>query len=54
MTKQQALQLIDRMPAGDAIDRLHQVWLRAIILSIPEGDWERYVRSAANIIAKEH
>ena len=54
MTKQQALNLIDNHKNAlvNPVEMLHWTWLRVIVLKIPDEDWERYVESAVEVLAK--
>jgi len=48
MSKQEALELIDSHKNGllNPAEMLSWVWLRVIILQIPEDNWNQYLEAA--------
>jgi hypothetical protein len=54
MTKTEALQLIDdhKNKMVNPMEMLRWTWLRVIVLQISEEDWERYLTSAVEVLAR--
>ena len=54
MTKEEALKLIDdhKDTLLNPIDMLHWVWVRVILLKIPDEEWQRYVDEAAVVLSR--
>lgn len=54
MTKAEALKLIDdhKNAMINPVAMLHWTWLRVIILSIPDDDWDRYVGAATEVLSQ--
>lgn len=52
MTKADALQIIDAQNKRliDPVEMLHFVWLRVIILKIPDDEWNKYVEAATEVL----
>ena len=54
MTKIEALQMIDshKNKLINLVDMLCWTWLRVIVDAIPKDEWEKYVGSAMEILAR--
>lgn len=54
MRKAEAIEMIDKHKNAliNPVEMLHWTWLRVIVLSIPDEDWDKYVGKAADILTK--
>lgn len=54
MKKQQALELIDRHKNAlvNPVEMLHWTWLRVIVLSTTDEEWEELVGRATEIMSR--